>query len=842
MMKYPVLKIASVIIPAALLAAAAFWVSGMSEDGRPVPAEEVTEISFMGSGPVAGPLDDAIKEFERLSRLRHQEDPSYPIYKVVSGQTAARDRTQDPTRFLLSVVGGMPPDVVAFDRFALCQWVDLGAFEPLDRFIAADRFAWQAWQDGRSPREPWPGAGPRHRRARFAAPVDPVDPASFYPAAWAETVYRNQVYGVPLSIESRALLYNKDLLIRHGFVDENGEARPPRDYAELERMALAMTEVDERGRTVTMGFIPNYGNSWLYLYGWQHGATFLSADGKTVTLHERPVVEALDFVVSLYDQLGGARAVYAFQSSFQVGDLDPFLTGKVAMKIDGAWAVNNIALSGTSVRFGVAPAPMPRAGEEPVSWVSGWCYAIPSTSRNKQGAWELIRFLNSRYSALLYAESERFQFEAQGRNYLPYQLPRRDVNREISELYLNNNPRIPRQIAEGRAVFDELLEKSFYRPVTPVGQKLWQAQVDAMEEAIFHKKSSGEALAYHAGLVQRELDARLREHRRDGVKVNWFWTMSGYVALLAATVAGIALLEYRRRRRPHAAYRANRWYEGVCCILPWAIGFMLFTGGPIFFSIVISFCKYDILNEAVVSGVENYRFMFRDDELFGTALWNTAYMVIGVPLGIVAGLAMALLLNCRVRGVALWRTCFYLPSIVPAVAASLLWIWIFNPQFGLINSLLALFGVHGPNWLQDENTSKIALIIMGLWSSGGGLVIWLAGLKNINPVYYEAAQIDGAGPVRSFFAITLPMLSPYIFFNFIIGLIGVFQIFTQAFIMTQGGPVNSTLFYAYHIFNQAFRYLNMGYAAALSWILFAIVLVLTLIQLKLSRRWVYYEE
>ena len=803
--------------------------------------EEVSEISFMGSGPVAGPLDEAIKEFERLSRLRHQEDPSYPVYKVISGQTAARDRTQDPTRFLLSVVGGMPPDVVAFDRFALCQWVALGAFEPLDGFLEKDRAAWQAWRNGELTMEPWPGAGPRHRRSRFAAPVDPVDPETFYPAAWRETMYRNCVYGIPLSIESRALLYNKDLLIRHGFVDESGEARPPRDYEELRQMALALTETDADGRTVTMGFIPNYGNSWLYLYGWQNGATFLSADGKQVTLHETPVVNALNYVVDLYDRLGGARAVYAYQSSFQAGDLDPFLTGKVAMKIDGAWAVNNIALSGSSIRFGVAPAPMPQAGQEPVSWVSGWCYAIPSTSRNKQGAWELIRFLNSRYSSLLYAEAERFQFESLGRNYLPYQLPRRDVNREISERYLKNNSRIPRQIADGRAVFDELLEKSFHRPVTPVGQRLWQAQVDAMEEAIFHKKTTEEALAYHSGLVQKELDAGLQNHPAEGKKVNWVFALSGYAALLVVVIAWIAI-RGRRQNRFRSGCRGGHWYEGVCCMVPWGIGFVLFTGGAIFFSIVISFCRYDILNEATFNGIDNYVFMFRDDELFGTALWNTAYMILGVPLGIALGLAMAILLNCRVRGIALWRTCFYLPSIVPAVASSLLWIWIFNPQFGLINSLLALFGINGPNWLQDENTSKIALILMGLWSAGGGLVIWLAGLKNINPAYYEAAQLDGAGAVRCFFSITLPMLSPYIFFNFVIGLIGVFQIFTQAFIMTQGGPVNSTLFYAYHIFNQAFRYLNMGYAAALSWILFAIVLALTLIQLKLSKRWVYYEE
>jgi multiple sugar transport system permease protein len=216
-------------------------------------------------------------------------------------------------------------------------------------------------------------------------------------------------------------------------------------------------------------------------------------------------------------------------------------------------------------------------------------------------------------------------------------------------------------------------------------------------------------------------------------------------------------------------------------------------------------------------------------------------MAAGIPLGMAASLGIALLLNVRVRGIAVWRTFFYLPSIMPAVASSILWIWIFNPQAGLLNGLLASFGLHGPNWLQDENTSKPALILMGLWGSGGGMIVWLAGLKGINEAYYEAAALDGAGAWRRFWHVTLPLLSPYIFFNLIMGLIGTLQIFTQAYVMTKGGPVNSTLFYVYYLFNNAFRYLRMGYASALGWVLFVLVCALTLTQLALSKRWVHYE-
>jgi len=201
-----------------------------------------------------------------------------------------------------------------------------------------------------------------------------------------------------------------------------------------------------------------------------------------------------------------------------------------------------------------------------------------------------------------------------------------------------------------------------------------------------------------------------------------------------------------------------------------------------------------------------------------------------------------MLLSYEVKGMAVYRTFFYLPAIMPAVAAAILWQWIFNPQEGILNAFLGFLGLDGPAWLQDQMWSKPAIILMLLWGAGGGMIVWLAGLKGIPRHLYEAAEIDGAGKFTKFFSITLPMLSPYILFNLVMGLISMFQIFTQAYVMTQGGPVNSTLFYVYELFNNAFRYMRMGYAAALAWVLFAIILVLTIVQLRLSRKWVYYES
>lgn len=261
-------------------------------------------------------------------------------------------------------------------------------------------------------------------------------------------------------------------------------------------------------------------------------------------------------------------------------------------------------------------------------------------------------------------------------------------------------------------------------------------------------------------------------------------------------------------------------------------------------------------------GLNNYRAIFHD-ELFYQSLGNTLFMIIRIPLVMIVGLGMAMLLHRSIRGIGFYRTGLYMPAIVPLVASSLLWIWLFNPSQGALNNflnwvfdtkpfvalawLISRFTAEpvkltAPLWLNDENWSKPGLILMNLWTAGGGMIIWLAGLQSIPQQLYEAAAIDGAGPWRRFRNITLPMLSPYILFNLIVGLIGTMQVFGEAFIMTEGGPNNSTLFYAYHLFREAFQFFRMGIASALAWVLFVIVLGLTLVQMWVSRRWVHYDR
>ncbi|MHB1457950.1 MAG: carbohydrate ABC transporter permease, partial [Armatimonadota bacterium] len=281
---------------------------------------------------------------------------------------------------------------------------------------------------------------------------------------------------------------------------------------------------------------------------------------------------------------------------------------------------------------------------------------------------------------------------------------------------------------------------------------------------------------------------------------------------------------------------------------PWIIGFLVFTLGPILVSIILSFCDYDVLHAARWVGINNYRELMTDDwKDLSKALYNAGYLALfGLPLGLILSLSIAMLLNTKVKGMTWYRTIYYLPSIVPVVANLILWMWVLNPQFGLLNAAWKItmsnwFNIPAPGWLASEVYAKPALIIMGLWGAGGGMILWLAGLQGVPQHLYEAAEIDGAGWWSRFWNVTFPMITPYLFFNLIMGTIGVLQSFEAQYIMTAGGPANATMVPVLYLFNNAFAYFKMGYASALAWILFAIILGLTLIQLKMAPRWVHYE-
>lgn len=291
------------------------------------------------------------------------------------------------------------------------------------------------------------------------------------------------------------------------------------------------------------------------------------------------------------------------------------------------------------------------------------------------------------------------------------------------------------------------------------------------------------------------------------------------------------------------AKRQTHHVHGWLFASPWVIGLLLFFAFPLLASIYFSFTTYSIINPGEFVGLQNYRDLM-NDSLFWTAIYNTVYFtVFFVPLSIICGVSLALFLNMKVKGMAIYRTIFFLPTLVPHVAMAVLWVWLLNPQFGLVNGMLAAVGIDGPAWLGSETWSKPSLILMSLWGIGQAVVIYLAGLHDISQDYYDAAEVDGANGLQKIRYITLPLLTPVIFFNLVMGVIGAFQQFTLPYTMTkgQGTPGNSLVFYVMYIYDNGFKFFKMGYASAMAWILFVVIMALTTLIFVTSKRWVHYQ-
>lgn len=283
--------------------------------------------------------------------------------------------------------------------------------------------------------------------------------------------------------------------------------------------------------------------------------------------------------------------------------------------------------------------------------------------------------------------------------------------------------------------------------------------------------------------------------------------------------------------------------EAYLCLVPWAFGFLAFTVVPFAASIVLGFTQWTIIEPPIWIGLDNYIRMFTADPLFWQALKVTSgFVVLSLPLKLVLGLGLALLLNIKLRGMDFYRTVFYIPAVISGVAVSLMWMWLLQPDTGVINTMLYFAGVEGPKWFWDKDWALPSVALMSVWKVGGSAIIYLAGLQNIPAHLYEAAEIDGANRWSRFWRITLPLLTPTIFFQLIIEMIDSFKVFTEAFVITQGGPLKATYFYLLYFYEEAFRNFNMGYASALVVVLTLVILATTIFINYTSKRWVYYES
>ncbi|MDN4075319.1 carbohydrate ABC transporter permease [Fictibacillus terranigra] len=300
-----------------------------------------------------------------------------------------------------------------------------------------------------------------------------------------------------------------------------------------------------------------------------------------------------------------------------------------------------------------------------------------------------------------------------------------------------------------------------------------------------------------------------------------------------------------KSKKPKIPFKQKEQLQGYMFVAPWIIGFVVFLAGPLLFSLYGSFTNFNITSTMDFIGLDNYKRMFTNDNIIWISLGNTLYyVVISVPLTTAGAILLAVLLNQGIRGMRVFRTIYYLPAVLSGVGVYLLWMQLLSPSSGLVNTLLSWVGIEGPSWLADPAWTKPALILMKMWSVGGGMLLYLASLQSVSPSLYEAAEIDGASAFQKFRHITLPMITPVIFFDIVTSTIGAFQIFQEGYVMSKsgdGGPANSLVFFNLHMWNKAFEVFDMGYAMAMSWILFIIILVLTVINLKLAPRWVHYE-
>ncbi len=761
-----------------------------------------------------------------LVRAFEAENPDIKIRLLGMGAGG-----MNPQKLMTAIVGGTPPDLVRQDRFTIADWASRGAFRPLDDLLQRD--------SATDPRCPKPG--------------------QYYKAAWEEARYQGQTFGVPIGADDRVLYYNlkvfrekADALRRAGLDPE----RPPRTWSETLAYSRALTEFNPDGSIKRAGFMPNYGNSWLYLYAFQNNASLMSDDGTRCTMDSPEVLEALNFMVTGYTILGGYEKARIFERGFGNGDDHPLATGRVAMFTTGDWEIANFARQCPNARFATAPSPVPddrffkrgRFSAEKdtfVTWSGGFAWSMPKGAKNVEAAWRFLKWITCLEGRQMSSNAQADVEKARGRKYIP----RMEAHIGANEWMVDKFAAGDDQYSKALRTHASLMPYARMRPATFVGQKLWDEHVRALEDAASGGKTPEAALKYGSGQVNALLREFLDRDRFPKVNV----PVPVGIAFLAAAL-GLFVWMANCFRSGAERVSKSETKAGFAFVSPWIIGFAAFTLGPMVASLCFSFMQYDVLNEARFVGFNNFHDVFvTDREVLWKAFENVGYLaLIGIPLGTATGLAIAMLLNTGVRFMRAYRTAFYLPSITPGVASAFLWVWLLNPDTsrGLVNNAWAVtignwFAVPPPGWLNVEAWAKPSLILMGLWGAGGGMIFWLAGLKGIPGSLYEAASIDGASPWKQFLRVTLPQLSPLLFFQAIMGIIGALQTFDSVYVVTGGqnmGPNASLSTPVYVLFNNGFSYFRMGYASALAWVIFVIVVLVTVLQFKVAPRWVHMES
>jgi multiple sugar transport system substrate-binding protein len=688
---------------------------------------------------------------------------------------------------LIATAGGNPPDLAGLQDDYVLDFADKNALLPLDQMakgtgVAADRYI---------------------------------------PVYWDMGVYHGHLWAVPTTPVVIGLFWNKDLFRQAGLDPEE----PPRTIAELDAYAKKLTRRDASGELSVMGFLPSEPNYWPYAWGYLFGGRLWDG-GVKLSADSPENIRAYSWVQS-YAKQYGIQALQTMRSSFGplASPQNSFTSGKVAMELQGIWMSNLIATYNPSMHWGAAA--FPSANGEPVAFAMSDLLAIPRGARHPKEAFAFIEYLSRQ------GPVEKV-CAAHGKN---------SPLRETSTAFLRDhqNPYI--------ATFQDLARSphTLRFPFLGIWRQYREEIVNAFERIWLLKATPEEALRDAQVRAQGTLDG---ERDTDGNSdepptSGWLrWTPP----ILCVAIGGVVMaLIARERKKLHRvaplAKSSRALARGLLFCSPWLVGLSVFILYPIASSFVYSLCDYSVLTEPRFVGLSNYSRLF-GDELFWVALRNTAiYAAFALPLGLFVSFSVALLLSSNVRGAGIYRTLVFVPSLTPLVASAMVWLWIFNSKFGVLNHLLSklTFGfIQKVPWLSDARYAMPSLVMMSLWGVGHTVVVMSAAMQEVPASVYEAADIDGAGFFSKVRHITIPMISPVLYFNSILGVIGVLQVFAIPYIMTNGGPARSTYFYAMYLYDNAFSFLKMGYACAMAWILFLLILGLTAIAVRAGRTRVHY--
>lgn len=747
-----------------------------------------------------------VKETSIIKDLVSRFEATHPGVHVSAER--APSGTPYVQKVLVEFAGGTPPDVLFVETNIFVTLANKGVLMPLDGFIRRDHS---------------------------------FHLSDYYPEIVDRFTVDHKTYTIPRDIAPVACIYyNKQLFDAAGVPYPSDDWSWSDDPARFQKpgfdpnkdflsVCKRLTRTDPKtGRTTQFAVDVAYDP---FVYSTGGNFTNSVKHPTRVTLQDPRTLHGIQFRADLINKYRVMPSPTDY-SSMGVGAADLFLTGRLAMYHSGIWNTPQFR-DIRSFDWDVAMFPKGPTGIRAFG-TGGSGYGIARGTKHPDAAWELVKYLAGPDGEAALARTGLAQ----------------PAIKRLAESPVWLDGRKPaHKIITTRAV-----PFIVFQPFTPV----WPEIVTKMNPELDLVWNGKETAAAAMARVQPQAQAVLNDwlHPAKLSPFPWRAGIAAFFALLGLIVAVVwwvsrsewAALSSHRRRKDAVS--------GYAFIGPWIFGFLVFTLGPIVASLLLAFCRWDLINPAMWAGGDNFSRILTQDDLFKTSLWNTLYYTaLSVPLGTAGSLAVALLLNVKVKGQAWFRTAYYLPAVTSAVAASVLWMWVFNPDFGLLNTaihgfhldwLANLLGLVDPDkhkilWLGDERLAKPALILMGLWGIGGGIIIYLAGLQGIPGALYEAAEMDGAGMLSRFRNVTLPMLTPTIFFTLIMGVIGSFQVFTQAFVMTQGGPHNATLFYVLYLYQNAFQFLKMGYASALAWLLFGFILVATLVQFRFSG-WVYYES